>query len=60
MIKYMGPIAREKFQELLNEPIKKTQIPKDWHAEVILLYYKEGDLNVCSNYRRITLTSIPS
>ena len=36
------------------------QIPEDWKEVLLIKLPKKGDLSSCSNYRGITLLSIPS
>ena len=59
MLKYMGNKATNVFRDLLNEIVAKKSIPSDWNIGIILPIYKKGDSKLCTNYRGITLTSIP-
>ena len=34
-------------------------VPLDWQTGVVVLLFKKGDRRVCSNYRGITLLSLP-
>ncbi|KAK3548517.1 hypothetical protein QTP70_013366 [Hemibagrus guttatus] len=63
---------KEYFEDLLNptdtpsaeEPEGKDSersgtVPLDWATGVVVPLFKKGDRRVCSNYRRITLLSLP-
>ncbi|KAK3569663.1 hypothetical protein QTP86_002629 [Hemibagrus guttatus] len=63
---------KEYFEDLLNptdtpsaeEPEAKDSersgtVPLDWATGVVVPLFKKGDRRVCSNYRRITLLSLP-
>ena len=51
----LGPIFRDIFQQSLNS----GRIPSDWTQANICPLYKKGDRAVPSNYRPVSLTSIP-
>ncbi|XP_078357393.1 uncharacterized protein LOC144642296 [Oculina patagonica] len=38
---------------------EEEEIPKDWKEGLLIKLPKKGDLRVCSNYRGITLLSVP-
>ena len=38
---------------------KLGKAPKDWQTGVIILIYKKGDCKECTNYREISLPSLP-
>jgi hypothetical protein len=56
----MGETAKKDLRELLNDILKRKEIPKEWNTDVIMPMFKKGDPKSCTNYRGITLTSILS
>ena len=53
-------LSAEILQPLFNEIWIKKKIPDDWTTGIIIKIPKKGDLQDCSNWRGITLLSIPS
>ena len=48
------------FLPLFTEIWEKKQVPKEWTEGIIIKLPKKGNLQECSNWRGITLLSIPS
>ena len=44
---------------LFNKIWEEERVPKEWKEGYIIKLLKKGDLSSCSNYRGITLLSIP-
>ena len=59
MIKYMGDEGTKQLTKVMNDIIKKMELPAEWNTGIILPIFKKGDKRNCSNYRGITLSSIP-
>lgn len=48
------------FQDLLKDVWEKEEIPEDWKKGLLIKIPKKGDASLCSNWRGITLLSVPS
>ena len=44
---------------LFTEIWEKEEVPSDWRDGYLIKLPKKGDLRTCSNYRGITLLSVP-
>ena len=51
----LGPVFAHLFQQSLD----KDEIPKEWSLANICPLYKKGDRALPSNYRPVSLTSVP-
>ena len=45
--------------ELLQEVWKAKQVPQDWKNATLVPIHKKKDRRVCSNYRGVSLLSVP-
>ena len=59
MIKYGGECLIETIQNLCNIIWVKEKVPDEWKIGTIVPLPKKGDLSNCSNWRGITLLSVP-
>lgn len=59
MLKQMGKQGTKAFLKMFNKIWNEEIIPKDWEVGQIVPIFKKGDRKTCSNYRGITLLSIP-
>lgn len=59
MIKKMGIEGKNILLTMYNKIFKEEKIPKDWELGQIVPIYKKGNNKQCSNYRGITLLSVP-
>uniref|UniRef100_A0A8C6Q6A0 Reverse transcriptase domain-containing protein n=1 Tax=Nothobranchius furzeri TaxID=105023 RepID=A0A8C6Q6A0_NOTFU len=50
---------RQSFDRLFNIAWSSGAVPVEWQTGVVVPIFKKGDLRVCSNYRGITLLSLP-
>ena len=50
----------EKLTSILNNVWQNEMIPNDWRRGIIVRIPKKGNLSDCSNWRGITLLSVPS
>ena len=54
------PISSAKaLRKLFSEVWKEEKVPKAWNKSIIIKLPMKGDLSVCSNWRGISLLSIP-
>ena len=60
MLKYGGPAMVNLLQTICNTVWENESIPEDWKIGTIITLPKKGDLSDCSNWRGITLLSLPS
>ena len=60
MLKCGGNQLSQMLQILCNNIWQKEKTPKDWRTGNIVTLPKKGDLSDCSNWRGITLLSLPS
>ena len=60
MIKFGGEPLVSSIQHLCNRIWEQEKIPEEWEIGTIIPLPNKGDLCVCSNWRGITLLSIPS
>ncbi|CAH1233043.1 Hypp565 [Branchiostoma lanceolatum] len=54
-----GPAVAHQLQHLFTAIWNSEAIPADWLLGVILPFWKKGPKDLCSNYRGITLLSVP-
>ena len=59
MLKAIGEIGVEKLTTILNSAWRNEKVPRDWKRGVIVRIPKKGNLSECSNWRGITLLSVP-
>ena len=60
LLKYAGPAMLLWLHMLFSVVWRTEWIPKDWRAGIILpLWKRKGSKSICSNYRGITLLSVP-
>ena len=60
LLKYSGTVTLFWLQVLFSIVFRTEWIPKDWRAGIILpLWKQKGSRRVCSNYRGVTLLSVP-
>lgn len=57
MVKYSGTAGNRALWQILNMEIKK--VPTEWQTGIIVPNYRKSDGISCSNYRAITLNTIP-
>ena len=56
--KCLGEIALEFLTKLYNRTMESERMPKEWRDSILLPIFKnKGDVQSCSNYRGIKLTS---
>ena len=59
MVKVMEEDGLEALQQLFNDILENECVPSDWRRGIIVCVPKKGDLSQCSNWRGITLLSVP-
>jgi len=60
LLKYAGPAMLLWLQMLFSVVWRTEWVPKDWRLGIILpLWKRKGSKSICSNYRGITLLSVP-
>ena len=57
MLKFGGYWMRASLCHMFNIAFERQQIPSDWRNGLIVPLYKDGDKEMASNYRGITLLS---
>ena len=58
MLKYSGPILKERLLELFNECLLVKRVPKNWkHSEITMLLKPGQDASIVNSYRPIRMTS---
>src|SRR6218665_3332833 len=57
--KDLNPCSVEMLHTLCNQIYYSKDCPKDWGKAIIVPLHKKGDRAVCSNYRAISLLSVP-
>ena len=60
MLKAGGMVAAEWLHRVIEVALAKGEVANDWKKAVIVPLHKKGSKMVCSNYRGISLLSIPS
>lgn len=58
LLKNMGNEITEYIYLLVKEIWVKEVIPEDWKTAIICPIYKNGDRQLCSNYRGIALLNV--
>ena len=59
MLKAIGEIGLAKLTAILNSVWQSEKVLNDWKRGVIVRIPKKGNLSKCSNWRGITLLSVP-
>ena len=59
MIKAGGECTAKVMHRLCNKVLEEEQCPDDWGKAIIVPLHKKNDKTVCSNYRGISLLSVP-
>ena len=59
MVKALDENGIIALQRLFNEILENEHVPNDWKKGIIICVPKKGDLSQCSNWRGITLLSVP-
>ena len=59
LLKEIGDIRLEKLRAIFNNAWQSEKVPSDWKRGVITRIPKKGNLSECSNWRGITLLSVP-
>ena len=59
IVKRGGSRLVEVLHDIITEAWKKSEVPQDWKDAQLITIFKKGDRKVCSNYRGISLLSIP-
>jgi len=59
MLKALGMAGIEWMTRLFNVAGREGRVPLDWQTGVVIPLFKKGDQRECSNYRGITLLSLP-
>ena len=58
MLKYSGPILKERLLELFNQCLLVKKVPKSWrHSEITMLLKPGQDSSIVNSYRPISMTS---
>ena len=60
MLKAGGMVAAEWLHRVIMLAWEKGKVAEDWKKAVIVPLHKKGSKMVCSNYRGISLLSVPS
>ena len=60
MLKAGGMVAADWLHRVIEVAWAKGEVVNDWKKAVIVPLHKKGSKMVCSNYRGISLLSIPS
>ncbi|KAK3568863.1 hypothetical protein QTP86_018965 [Hemibagrus guttatus] len=58
-LKSLDVVGLSWLTHLCNIAWRSETVPLDWATGVVVPLFKKGDLRVCSNYRGITLLSLP-
>nr|XP_054589525.1 RNA-directed DNA polymerase from mobile element jockey isoform X1 [Nothobranchius furzeri] len=58
-LKAMDVVGLSWLTRLYNIAWSSGAVPREWQTGVVVPIFKKGDLRVCSNYRGITLLSLP-
>jgi len=59
-IQHGGSDTLRKLHKIVTQVWKEEVVPEEWHQGIIIPLYKgEGSKSECSNYRGITLLSVP-
>jgi len=59
MLKALGIVGLEWLTRVFNVAWTTGRAPEDWQIGVVIPLFKKGDQRECSNYRGITLLSLP-
>lgn len=59
MIKAGGDKSIQMLQTLLSKIWREKAVPQDWRDSMVIPIHKKGDKTNCSNYRGISLISVP-
>jgi hypothetical protein len=59
LLKHGGETLVKSMTNLCNKVWKTGSVPKEWKEGIIIPLPKKGDLKECSNWRGITLLSVP-
>ena len=59
MLKAIGDVGLSKLTTILNNVWQNETVPNDWRRGIIVRIPKKGNLSECSNWRGITLLSVP-
>src|SRR5215813_10576892 len=59
MLKAGGTITVQWLHHIMQKAWEEGRIPEDWNKAIIVPIYKKGNKMECSNYRGISLLSVP-
>ena len=59
MLKAGGTITVQWLHRIIQKAWEEGKIPEDWNKAIIVPIYKKGNRMECSNYRGISLLSVP-
>ena len=59
MLKALSPCGTQWLTRICNVVWTTGKAPKDWQTGIVIPIFKKGDKRECSNYRGITLLSLP-
>ncbi|MCG8432081.1 MAG: reverse transcriptase family protein, partial [Candidatus Omnitrophica bacterium] len=59
LMKYGPTEMISKLHQLIIRIWEREEVPEDWTRSLICPIYKKGDKSLCSNYRGISLLSVP-
>lgn len=59
LLKKGGDVVIDKMWELIQKVWDKEEMPNDWQEAIVVPIHKKGDKEDCSNFRGISLLSIP-
>ena len=55
LVKHVGVVFGDFILELFRKVWENEKVPKEWVDTVLVAIPKKGDLNVCDNWRGISL-----
>jgi len=59
MLKALDIVKLSWLTHLFNVAWRSGTVPGEWQTGVVVPIFKKGDRRVCSNYRGITMLSLP-